>query len=376
MRAFSAAAIVFAMALGGCASTPPFPAMRPLTQAHIEVMGPTPVVIAENNNGVGKSWLYVSSAQYANSGSYGLAGVIAVAIVDAVVNAGPSARARKAANEIAELMPVDTLNASLVQHFRQQLASDASQPGVQFSDIQQVQRLTTNGSTEDAVEVTLSYLLSEDSSTLRITAFASYQSQQTPFATPYQFERGIPRSERQGPAYRNTFTYYSAQLPVPTLTEELRGRLIASIEDSARNAEGALPAAGTAEFRSMTRELEKARDDTLTKDEISIFLTREWLRDDGALLRREVEQAHEFVARYLLVDLNRPVAPSLAGKDELLETTPDERTVRRIGVGVEAGSYVSSAANLEFSTYGNAVEIARVHSERANELRATSRRRR
>jgi hypothetical protein len=185
----------------------------------------------------------------------------------------------------------------------------------------------------------------------------------------------LPRAEREGPAYRNTFTYYSRQLPVPTLTPELRERLVASIQDSARNASGALPAEGTSEYNAMTRELENARDDNLTKGEIAIFLTREWLKDNGAMLRAEIEQAHEFVARYALMDLNRTTAPSFVGQDELLETATDERTVRRIGAGLEAGAYVSSAANVtSFSTYGNTISIARMNNERIDQIRSEQRR--
>ena len=153
---------------------------------------------------------------------------------------------------------------------------------------------------------------------------------------------------------------------MPVLTPELRERLIASIQDSARDASGALPAEGTDAFKGMTRELEQARDDRLTKAEISIFLTREWSKDNGALLRAEVEAAHAFVARYAMLDMNRTVVPSLTGQDEIAETAADGRTVRRLGSGIMTGSYVSSPSEvMSFSTYGNAVAVAQVHRARA-----------
>jgi hypothetical protein len=394
--------------------------MRPLTAAHIETMGPTRVVVSENNNGIEKAWFFTSTASA--GAAYGLIGALVTAAMDAIINYGPSRRAQKAANEMAELMPVDALNASLVQHINQQIAPAAAPPadaaaaatlahasadaaipaaadaavvdasvtaeaivaqpapavaapgGVSYGGVESVQRLMARDTLDDAIEITTSYTLSEDSSTLRIIAFASYQSAQTPYATPYHFSGSVPRAEQSGPAYRNTFTYYSAQLPVPTLTPELRERLIANIQDSVRDESGALPAEGSDEYRAMQRELENARDDRLSKDEIAIFLTREWLRDNGALLRRELDQAHSFIARYVLLDMNRPVAPSLAGQDELLETTADERSVRRIGSGVNAGAYDSSSGNVtSFSTYGNAIGIARVHSERIEQLRNAAR---
>ncbi|MGQ0532825.1 MAG: hypothetical protein ACT4OF_09085 [Caulobacteraceae bacterium] len=381
--------------------------MRPLTQAHIDTMGPTRVVVSENNNGVEKSWFYTSTASA--GAAYGLIGVLVTATMDAIINAGPSARAQKAANEIAELVSIATLNASLIEHLNQQTATatadataaasatdaeahaipasatdsavaadapvEATASGVSYSGVESAQRLMERDALDDAVELSVRYTLSEDSSTLRVIAQATYQSAQTPYATPYQFASSPPRAEREGPAYRNTFTYYSTQLPVPTLTPELRERLIASIQDSARDANGALPVEGSNEYQAMQRELENARDDRLSKDEIAIFLTREWLRDDGAMLRREIEQAHAFIARYVLLDMNRPIAPNLAGQDEPLETMAEARTVRRVGAGTDAGSYVSSAGNVtSFSTYGNTIGIARAHRERIESIRSASRR--
>jgi hypothetical protein len=291
--------------------------------------------------------------------------------MDAIINAGPSRRAQKAANEMAEFITVDGLNESLAAQLRLQTAATTDAPqGVVYSEVRSVQPITSRGHTDDAIEISTYYLLSEDSSTLRVTASVQYQNPQTPYTTPYQFKGSPPKAAQGGPAYRNTFTYYSAQLPVPTLTPELRERLIASIQDSARDDNGALPAEGTTEFKSMQKELENARDERLTKDEIAIFLTREWLKEDGAMLRQEIEHAHEFIARYALIDMNRPIAPSLTGQDELIETMTDARTVRRIGAGTSAGSYISSAANVSsFSTYGNAMAMARANRERASSIK-------
>jgi hypothetical protein len=335
-------------------------------------MGATRTVVSENNNGVEKSWFYTSTASA--GAAYGLIGALVTATMDAIINAGPSRRAQKAANEIAELITVDALNVSLTEQIRQQVvAESATATGVQVSGVESAQRLTEEGVIDDALTVSTRYTLSEDSSTLRVVAIATYESAHTPYATPYEFKT-VPRAERSGPAYRNTFTYYSSQLPVPTLTPELRARLIASIEESARDDAGAPPAEGTEQFRAMQRELENANDDRLSKDEIAIFLTREWLRDNGALLRTEIEQAHAYVARYVLLDMNRAVVPSMTGQDDLLETTETGRSVRRIGAGVEAGSYVSSAGNVtSFSTYGNTIAIARAHNERIDDVRDAAR---
>lgn len=409
MRSLIAAVLV--AALGACATATPVPAMRPLTQAHIDTMGPTTVVLSENNFGIEKAWFYTSTASA--GAAYGLVGALVSAAMDAIINAGPSARAQKAANEMAELYSVEELNASLLEQLNRRIPGNepevvatitettlvaevpadgapveaaaiptvtappqppAPPNGVYYSDVRSEQRLMARDHVEDAVVVSTRYTLSEDSSTLRVIATASYQSAQTPYTTPYQFTGSIPRTEREGPAYLNTFTYYSTQLEIPTLTDDLRERLIANIQESYTTESGALPAEGTNEFRAMERELDAARDDRLSKDEIAIFLTREWLRNDGELLRREIEGAHAFIARYVALDMNRLNIPTMTGEDELLETAPDDRTVRRIGAGREAGSYISSAGNVtSFSTYGNVIGIARINNSRMEDIRAAAR---
>ncbi|MFT3726744.1 MAG: hypothetical protein QM759_02840 [Terricaulis sp.] len=375
MRIFGAA--ILAIALAGCATSTPVPSMRPMSQDYINSVGPTAVDISENNNGVEKSWFFTST-QSAGA-AYGLIGALVSGVMDAIINAGPSYRAHKAADEMSRLISVDDLNSSLATHFRAQMPTAGATPqaGVSFETVSTEQRVNVRGGApNDAILVTTSYTLSEDASTLRVIAFASYRSDQTPYHTPYTFKGSVPRDQTTGPAYSNTFTYYSTQLPIPTLTPELQDRLVASIENSAREANGGeLPAENSNEWKSMMREETNARDNNLTKDEIAIFLTREWLKDNGALLRHEVDLAHDFIARYVLLDMNRATVPTIDGQDELLETTADERTVRRIGGGSAAGSYVSSAGNVtSFASYGNVTAISQSNSDRINSIRSSGRR--
>jgi hypothetical protein len=403
---------VCGLLLSGCA-TAVAPTARPLTQEHIERIGPTRVVVAENTYGVGKTWFMTDSS--AAGASYGLVGALVTVTMDAMINAGPSRRARQAADEINAIAPPSALDASLVAALQRQIpdvqemasaetvvadaalvadvavpaadanagmtaqAPDAQAPaappvGVHFTDVSTVQRLSLPGPENDVVEVAATYVLSEDATTLRVIASATYTNVEMPYVTPYTFEREPPRTELEGPVYRNTFVYYSQSLAVPLLTPELKDRLVAAIEQAARDEQGNLPAEGTPEFRSMQRELENARDDELSRPEIAIFLTREWLRDDAAMLQREIEQAHTFIARYVALDLNSTAIPSMEGTDQLLETLDDQRTVRRIGAGLATGSYVSSPGNVDkYSTYGNAVAFARDNLQRAEELRDAAR---
>ncbi|MCS6625576.1 hypothetical protein N0B44_21930 [Roseibacterium beibuensis] len=361
-----------AMSLAACATVEPVPNARPLNAARIEALGPTPVVVAENNTGVMKSWFRQDSS--AAAASQGLLGALVGAAIDGIMNYAPSRRARSAANELAEVMPAEALTESLVQHFSRQIATGTPGDGVVVSGVQTVQKVVEPGTVDDAIEVTSSYLLSEDATTLQVSTTVTYHNAAIPYVTPYTFENAPPKTELTGPLYRNSFTYSSRQLPVPVLTPELRERLIASIRDNARDESGALPVEGTDAFKSMNRELEEARDDKLTKAEIAIFLAREWTRDNGALLRAEIDNAHAFVARYALLDMNRTAIPSLTGVDELVETLPDGRTVRRGGPGISAGSYVSLPGDVsDFVTYGNAAAIAEVNETRLRNIQEQAR---
>jgi hypothetical protein len=210
--------------------------------------------------------------------SYGLIGAVVSATMDAIINAGPSRRARQAADEINTIAPPSTLDVSLVAALQRQIlgaqvlesaeavaadaplvtdlatldanagvpasapeaqASAAPPVGVHFTDIATVQRLSVPGPENDAVEVAATYVLSEDASTLRVIASATYTNVEMPYVTPYTFERAPPRTELEGPVYRNTFVYYSPSLPVPLLTPELKDRLVAAIEQAARDEQGA-----------------------------------------------------------------------------------------------------------------------------------------
>lgn len=343
------------LAMAACATVEPVPAARPLSQANIEAIGPTRLSVIGNEYGVGKSWYYTQV-----NGGGSVVGAIAGAIAAAIINAAPSARAHKQADEVADVQTVEALNASLVGRMRDEAGKAATTQGVTFPEVLLTYKSVTPGALDDTVEIITSYTLSEDSSVLRIVALATYSNQAIPYTTPYTFTKSVPKSETKGPLYRNTFTYYSTPLPIPVLTPELRERLIANIRESAANATGYPPVEGSTEHKAMLREIELAMDDKLTPNETSLFLTREWLRDDGAMIKEEVRRSQDFIVRYVMLDINRTAIPSIAGEDELLETATDQRTVRRIGKGYEAGSYVCSASDVTaFATYGNTIAVAR-----------------
>ena len=357
------------LTMAACATVEPVPAARPLSQASIETMGPTRLSVTGSEAGVAKAWFYTN----VNGGGAGMVGAIAGVIAAAIINAAPAARAQKQANEVAEVQTVEALNNGLVSSMKDAIAKAPAASGVTFSEVVLTYKSVTPGVLDDTVEVVTTYTLSEDSSVLKIVAVATYENAAIPYKTPYTFTKSVPRSETKGPLYRNTFTYYSTPLPIPTLTPELRERLIANIRESARDETGAAPVEGSTEFKAMQREIDLANDDKLTPNEVSLFLTREWLRDNGALIKAEVERAQAFVARYVVLDINRTAIPSMTGEDELLETFEDQRTVRRIGKGVEAGSYVCSAPNVtNFATYGNTIAVAKSTVAYIKDLKAAA----
>jgi len=354
--------------LTGCVTVQDYPNMRPMNMETIRTLGKAQVVVAESNNGIEKSWFMTDSS--AAGAQYGLLGALVTGVMDAIMNAGPSKRATKAANEIAGLMPADVLAASLMEQLKSKIpAADVAPTGASLASVSTVQKITSPDAVDGALELVTSYTLSEDASAFRIISHVTLAGKSLPYRTPYTFKGEMPDSEKTGPAYRNTFTYHSAQLPVPVLTGELQTHLIESIKDSYKDANGAAPAPDSPDGKALAKELEGAQDAKLSKDEIAIFLTREWLRDGGAMLKREVANAHAFIATYLVQDLNSIAVPSFAGQDQLLMTGTDSRVVRRVGAGSEAGSYVSAPGDVtSFTTYGNAIAIAKVQSEKITKL--------
>src|SRR3982751_6561169 len=107
---------VMALLLCGCVTLQDYPSKRPMTTANLQAIGKPKVVVAECLNGVEKSWFMTDSS--AATGQYGLIGAIVGGVMDAIMNAGPSRRAQKAADEIAEFVPADVITVSLVQQLQ------------------------------------------------------------------------------------------------------------------------------------------------------------------------------------------------------------------------------------------------------------------
>jgi len=123
----------------------------------------------------------------------------------------------------------------------------------------------------------------------------------------------------------------------------------------------------------MSKEIAAANDDEFTKDELAVILTRQWLADGGALLKRQVENAHAFFVKYLVQDLNSTAVPQISGAGEELEISPGEWIVRRVGGSPTAGTYecVPDATGdiTMFATYGDYTAISKVQRDRIRLLK-------
>ena len=162
-----------ALSLAACATTP-VPQARPLNAEQIAAIGPTSVAVTANNNGVAKSWMRQDSS--AAGASQGVLGVLVSAAIDGIMNYAPGQRAARQADELAEAMPVNALTTSLADHFRRQIPANPTPASVVVSDVVTVQKIEVPTPVDDALEVTASYRMSEDSTTLQVDVALRYQN--------------------------------------------------------------------------------------------------------------------------------------------------------------------------------------------------------
>lgn len=343
-----------------CVTAPTVPEKRPMTpQAQSQMKSPD-VNLAENQRGVGATWFRTQT----NGAGAGLIGVVGAAIADAIINAAPSSRANKTANEVAENIVAADLNTSLVNAL--EASKNDGLGAVSLNTVSLVNTYNKDLSHDGKLYMYVTYQLAEDGSAFKAVANAKYENADIPYVSPYTFEEKVPKSQIGGPLYKNSFTFNSSQFDQPTLTEALKAELVTSVEESFRDEGGNLPTEGT-EFKKMQKGVEKAKDDKLTKSETSLFLVQNWLKNGGAPMKLELEQAHNFFAKYLIADLNSVDIPSLAGTDTIIETLPSGRVVKMVGQGMAAGSYISEPGNVTgFTTYGNAVNYPKIGKEAAS----------
>lgn len=354
------------MLAAACASTPVV-SKRPLSQDNISRIGETNFVVVEATSGITTTWFQQDSS--IAGVPQGLIGTLVVTTIDAIANSGPAARAQRAADDIGEYVTPEMLSASLIHNIEAKIS--ASSNGVRVATVVERSSYIETEPRDDTVDIVHSYRFSEDGSTFQATFDVTYANAVIPYQTVYSFEGDAPKSERSGPLYRNSFVYHSISLPLPTLTNRTRAKLIDVVRARYVDEGGALPMAGDDNYEAYLKDLQNAEDDTLSEPEASVLMTQAWLANDAARLKAEIERAHQFIADALIADLNSTEIPSLTGIDKLMARDDDGRFVLRLGATTTAGRLVSFPRTGDsFATYGNAVAIARENAALARQRKA------
>lgn len=331
-------------------------------------MGETKLSLVENNDGVVASWFAQDSS--AAGAQYGLIGALVTATMDGMANGGPMDQAQRTADDLATVASVDQINNGLVEQLKGATVSETYK--VRFGDIVKTQQLGLNekerAAPDDTIEFTVNYTLSQDASTLKVVGNASYSRAGATYATPYTFKT-VPEEELSGPLYRNSFIYESDRVTAPAPTAEMKAEWAEQVRARYFKRHGKLPVKGGSGYGGYEAALAEANNDTMTAEEANGVLSKGWTLNNGEALLRELRAAHAFFAKYLLLDLNTHAVPSLEGHDDILETFPDGRVVRIVGAGGGAGAYISSPGHLVApTTWGNAVESAKVNRDRAQAI--------
>src|SRR6185503_7529235 len=166
------------------------------------------------------------------------------------MNAGPAGRAQQTADDLATIALADKLNQSLRAQFdAMKVAQAPDGSGVRIAEVSTVQKILSPAAVNDAVEVNISYTLSEDATALNIVATAAYSDPAAKYVTPYTFKT-VPKDELDGPLYRNSFVYESNRFALPTLGPEIKRAMVEAIQKKYIAKTGSLPVSANAARKS------------------------------------------------------------------------------------------------------------------------------
>lgn len=387
-----------AVLVSGCATTKQIPLARKLTPELMRDLGQTDVVVVKNRAGITAGW---TSAAYNNQGGFqnftyaippgtspvaaGIGAGIGQAIAIAILDAAPSARARKSANKINTGLDRDDLNRQMVE----KLKSAMSEGPVKIGDVSVVEFDRKTPDPDDKFKIAVQYMLAEDASALRVKAVVSYNNSDLSYQTPYDFGGKIPKSQKEGPLYWNTFTYDSDRFEAPALTPEVKTKLVSAINAQYDEEIAELRLSDMAssrkdkKIRKLTSKREKAlkaaQDEKLSKTEKATLLIDKWRGDKSPVLSKSISDAQSFIAEYVVRDINDSHVPvfepseeiKIKGKDRLrrlvdpthkrdltvLATSPEGRKVVRLDSGPFSGEYFSYPES-GFASYGNTQKVA------------------
>lgn len=341
--------ISLSVLLGACTTTPAT-AKHAISSDTLRDLDKTDFILIENNYGVIANWIRTERVRDGNlETSLDFIRTSIKRRLDISDNASESYRSKRAANFVGGLIEPDTITASFLRIIDEEKQKPIpASYGIQIGDIFSRQRFIDPDTINDAIEIETTYTLSPDRSTLQVVGYVSYTNPE--IAAAYDLEAS---EESASPIlYRNAFIYRSKQLPEPELTDaaktKLPGLIRASFVDGGRQA-----------GRRMRRELKAADDNTLSDSEASLLMLEQWAANDAALLLREVQAAQRFIVHHALNDVNKPALDRVNGLTIVLDEVEKGRSVRIIGTGQVAGTYISTHGELDnLLEYGHDIEVS------------------
>lgn len=349
------------------------PAKRPMQQATLDQLkDPIPVNMQiPERTGVAASYFAQDSS--AAGAQYGLIGALTTAVIDGIANANPYEIAQNNANRIAETFKGDEL---LNQAYASLSANKKLTPAnlnLVLSAPTPVPAKSAKTTTPDGLSIDVGYVFKTDMSGLSISAAVALNQKGKVYTSPYVGKDGkTAKPDNSGLLYKNSFTYYSQQLPVPVKSQSEIDAKVAEIKAAATK-NGALPKKDSPAYAKMMSEIKQAQKPEYTPKEISDKLADQWLANNGEKLKAEIKAAHEFLATQIYKDLARFDVPDYKGTiDTVLETAADGRTIKLLGIGYNAGMVQSQPKDFISTGWGNATIYPETEKEKKEKAKEAS----
>ncbi len=388
---------IAAISLSACATVTPVPNTRKLTPDLMSQMGATDAVIVKNNGvragwtsaGVGpaQDYTYVVPAGTSPAAA-GIGAGLGHAIGVAIVDAAPSARAKRAVKSINSGIDKQALDEAFIRKIKSVSTSGSVKPG----NIETAEFNRKDPDPQGKLKIKTEYTLAEDASAVRVSALVTYVNDEMSYQTPYDFGGKPPKSEVEGALYRNRFTYHSDKFEAPELTDAVRDQLMQAIksqyaedvtsvnesDDEAKKKEKQLSKLD----KRKNKALEAAGDDKLSKIELATLLIDKWRGNRNPALSTAIDDGQTFIAEMMFTDLNNsdiphferqtplpetkgsfwkgvPIIVGPIGNHEYseLEQKANGRKVIRLDSGPYAGAYHSYPKS-GFASFGNTYKVA------------------
>lgn len=329
-----------AMSLTACTVAP---YKQPLDAATAGKLREAAVYAKVDDRGFGVQYFAQDSS--AAGAQYGLIGALVTATMDAIANSGPIEIAENGATQLAPVFNHELAAGQFNESLQAQLGQAplfGAAPAVQPLDKER--KWEANAFSEPAALLTsVEYSLTQDLRSLEVVLTAMAVSKDA-----VQAGSGSKTNRKPGPGivYRNRLEYHSA--PVAAFAEKSQQEIDAEIEQikarysQAQATDRRKSSRTTAERNAaMKKEIAKARK-TAPADVKAEYYVGQWLANDAALLRSELQTGLATVADLLARDLQdaAPVDPATTPVKTTV-VTDDKRIVARMNLHPFKGSLIS-----------------------------------